>query len=198
MPSSTPSWMGLPPKALSLLQELYLKLQVLQIRERIWERVLTDAQRSELGPDGWQRNIVPIWMRWRRIRQERAIVELAHLTGFITDIDYNWLFRVIGETPDRARRNARTPRKPHWDRELGQLRWGDNIIRRVRSRTAAHRVVAVLDACQRFGWRKRIPISDPTINDMQLRDAVKSLNVGLSTIRFRSDGTGAGIIWEPV
>lgn len=199
MPSSTPSWMKLPPKVLEVLQNLYLKLTVLPTSEIIWERILTDEERHKLGPDGWRYNFVPIWMKWHKMSQERAIIELARPLGLIPEYEYSWLLKAIGETPGPARKNDRSPRKPHWDRDLGQLRWGDTVIRHVRGHTVANRVVPVLDAFQHFGWRKRIPISDPTgIDGQQLRDAVKSLNVGLSTIRFRSDGTGKGVVWERV
>jgi hypothetical protein len=34
------------------------------------------------------------------------------------------------------------------------------------------------------------------VADVRLHDTIKSLNEKLSGIRFRSDGTGDGVIWE--
>ncbi len=86
---------------------------------------------------------------------------------------------------------------PVWNQDTGELRFGDQVVRRVRSRTRADNIVRILDAFQEDGWPDRIDDPLPGGSDSQrLREAVRTLNQDLERIRFRADGTGTGIAWE--
>jgi hypothetical protein len=98
-------------------------------------------------------------------------------------------------------RNKR--RKPRWDAESGELRVGDEIIRRVIPR--AKSVRQVLDAFERQGWPRRVDApfessartaAQARYSGLWLHDTIKSLNNGIMLIRFRSDGRGAGVCWD--
>jgi hypothetical protein len=85
--------------------------------------------------------------------------------------------------------------KPSWNRDVGQLFFQGEVIKRVVVGKAT-RIVAVLDEFQRHNWRSRI--DDPIhLGSQALHDTIDSLNQRLGAIHFRSDGTGKGIVREP-
>ncbi len=87
---------------------------------------------------------------------------------------------------------------PHWDRERSKLLLDGKVIRKV-SKQAKH-VLQILSTFEDDDWPDRIddPISGlEESQPARLHEAIRSLNEGLKMIRFRSDGTGKGITWEP-
>lgn len=101
------------------------------------------------------------------------------------------------EVGPTARQNPATETvRPRWDSECGELRYQGDVIRRVRSRSVARSIVRVLDAFEEDGWPRRI--DNPVGNDkIKIHETIKSLNDGLTRIRFHGDGVGEGIIWRP-
>ncbi|MEO8939673.1 MAG: hypothetical protein ABI453_03905 [Isosphaeraceae bacterium] len=90
-----------------------------------------------------------------------------------------------------------TMSNPHWDRERSKLLLDGKVIREVSKQ--AKNILQILDTFEEDGWPDRIddPISGPPESQpTRCHEAVRSLNEGLKMIRFRSDGTGAGITWE--
>jgi hypothetical protein len=84
--------------------------------------------------------------------------------------------------------------RPTWNADTGKLTYRGKTVRTVRA--LADRIRPILDCFQSSGWPDRIA-APPAIDDDQiLRDAIKVLNDRLKDIRFRADGTGAGVIWE--
>lgn len=88
--------------------------------------------------------------------------------------------------------------KPSWNRELAKLSYDGCEIKSVRSISVAKNVVKILDAFQEEDWPTRIddPLAPP--DQQRMHETIRRLNDKLSSIRFRADGTGEGIIWEPV
>jgi hypothetical protein len=89
--------------------------------------------------------------------------------------------------------------RPSWVKErsgawVGELRIGDRVVRKLRAK--APNVIAVLDAFEEKGWPEAI--DDPTSqNDSQRRhETLRSLNQGLTVIKFHGDGTNKGIKWN--
>ena len=90
--------------------------------------------------------------------------------------------------------SGRGESKPRWDGERGELIYEETVIKQV-SRGKAVNVVSVLQAFEEGGWRSRVP--SPFDDDWQkMHETIKSLNKGLQVIRFRSDGTGKGVLWD--
>lgn len=90
---------------------------------------------------------------------------------------------------------------PNWDRERLILYWRGDEIKRLRSRTVARNQAAVLDTFQDDGWPGRIdspirpkPRMEPK---RQMHETIDGLNNKLTGIKFRADGSGKGIVWEP-
>lgn len=192
------------------LVRLAAALQTDVVSKRIWERHLTETDRSRLGGDysDAYRALEPhwggigIWMRVRGITHQEAVLELAEIALGLNPHDVQWLRRELGNDPPRAQ----NPDLPEWNRDLGELRFRGSVVRKVRSTSHAKRVVAILDAFARQGWPRQIddpsatedrfPEDDPL--SLRLHSAIKSLNNSLKQLRFRSDGRGSGVRWEVV
>jgi hypothetical protein len=92
--------------------------------------------------------------------------------------------------------------RPHWDGRSLQLWWRGQCIREYRNDAANQRLI--LDTFEARGWPNRL--SDPLprqsgINvKVRLRETIKGLNQGQRPwrLRFRGDGTGLGVRWEPI
>ena len=107
--STEPKWMS----NTRVMKEL--RIQLLHLKERvsarrIWERVFTPKDRTRLGGDlekaYRELGTVGMWMKLRRVSQPRAIVELSHKMGCLSETTYGWLLREIGgklDTPDQER-----------------------------------------------------------------------------------------------
>ena len=122
---------------------------------------------------------------------EQAVIELAFAVGFLTGEDRDWLLReMVDDTQCVPIREH-----PEWNHDRGELTFQGELIRRVRVGVATQ-IVKILDAFQLQGWPDRI--GSPINDDMTHRDAIRALNSRLTAIRFCSDGTGRGVLWEIV
>jgi len=174
------------------IQEHARRLSGPDIAHQVWTRLLTDAERQQLGDlesqysDG---GAVGIWTRAKSIRVEHAVIELSRKFG-LPDATYHWLRREMGSPVE-----DHTPRVPGWDSESSVLRLDDKVIRRISRR--ARNMIAILNTFEECGWPPRVdnPLSGPS-DSTRLADAVRRLNSGLDQIRFSRDGTGEGVTWS--
>lgn len=94
------------------------------------------------------------------------------------------------------------PSLPRWDAERRELTYAGRIVKRYRC--PAPRQIAILAAFEEEGWPYAIddplpPKPEIVIKD-RLKDAVRQLNRNQLNrlIRFRGDGTGERVTWEPM
>ena len=178
------------------LDELSISLKSAALGRQLWEMLFTEPERQRLGGDleaTWEQfGTVGMWLRVRGGSRSRAIVELAHQLDLITDAGYQFLLRTLGD--------AETPQavgKPSWNRARGELRFGASLCRTVVSPARATSIVAILDAFEEERWPDQIDDPLPGGSDPQrLREAIRTLNEGLTLIRFRGDGSGQRVVWE--
>lgn len=161
--------------------------------EYLWKRVLNAGERKRLGDrfeKAYQRHggTIGIWLQLRKGTPQRAIVDVAHALNLLSDSDWRWLLRELGE-PEAPLEGI------EWRKELGELRWNGEVIRKVAVGRAKN-VVAILDAFHESGWPERMDDPIPNGDDQRLRDSVKVLNRRLHKIRFYADGTGTGLYWK--
>lgn len=83
---------------------------------------------------------------------------------------------------------------PSWDREHFQLRLGEQVIRTVRP--VAKNCILVLDAFQEEDWPFCIDDPLPGIDPLRRHEVIRTLNAGLTRIRFFADGTNERIAWQ--
>lgn len=95
---------------------------------------------------------------------------------------------------------ARSPR-PHFDSQRRQLWYKSQLVKEYRQPAANQ--VAVLAAFQSAGWPRRIDNPFAALGMLDpgqcLHDTIKALNrfQRVRALRFRGDGTGRGIVWDP-
>jgi hypothetical protein len=95
----------------------------------------------------------------------------------------------------------RLAERPLWKDILGELWWRGELVKRFRSHATDQR--CILKAFQAAGWESCI--DNPLVNTLRqsakkhLHETIKSLNRGQKPIhiRFRGDGTGQRLRWEP-
>ena len=170
------------------------RLAGIQRAREVWARHLTDDERDRLvSLDEAYANggTVGVWAQAKRISWQQATVELARLYG-LKIADYHWLMHELGV--ELQKQSSR----PSWDKERGELRLNDQVIRRITRVNQAHNIVRILDAFEEEQWPPRIFDPLPGKPDRgRLQDAVRRLNNGLVRIRFQRDGTGEGVTWHP-
>lgn len=114
----------------------------------------------------------------------------------------SWQFVEHGAVMTRTNSLPATLSVPAWDATRRVLSYGDHIVKRF-ARPAANQGL-VLSAFEEENWPLRIddPLAPHPTQDVKRRlcDTIKCLNQGQlhARLRFRGDGSGEGILWEPV
>jgi hypothetical protein len=123
-----------------------------------------------------------------------AYVALKLVRGLDQDIQDNFLEiatpNISGESAALSQKGI----KPRWDGERFELRVGDRIVRRVRP--IATNVILILATFEEEGWPPTIYDPMAGIDAQRRHETIRSLNDGLSQIRFHGDGKNEGIKWE--
>lgn len=185
-------------EALAAFKKHFMHIHLMLMARRLWDRVLRLDDRAKLGENfeaAINRHKTTIGM-WRvlhpGVSEEQAVLDISKSMSTMDEATYNWLMREMVSDPQRIRGE-----RPDWNRDCGILTFRGEVIRRVRVGTGTH-IVRILDEFEAQGWPDRIdsPITK-TRDDQVHRDSIRKLNARLSAIRFRSDGTGTGILWEP-
>ncbi len=88
-------------------------------------------------------------------------------------------------------RNDHVPSIPSWDSSRRELLFGGKTCKRYRTRAVNQE--KVLAAFEEEGWPSRI---DDPVPPGRLKETVRQLNKHLQHIRFESDGTGVGVLWQ--
>lgn len=152
-------------------------------------------QQSDEKP-AWK-NIVRWYMELHGVSQYRSIIDVAFKLDFLTVEERKWLLRETNEDDGDDSEDPAQACKPHWDRERRELTYRGEVIRRISGLERAKNVVAILDCFELDSWPPRIDDPLPYQADpVRLAAAVKSLNTGLTAIRFHKDGTGKGVAWR--
>ena len=191
MPSQTKQISQQAQQEISLLQ---VRLKAHQNRRVILERVFYEADRRRVTQQNLEeRHIAEIWADLRGITVSRAVLDLAYRIRLLSQLDYEFLLKQIGETTA----GARTPDSLEWSKTTGELWFQGRLVRKVRVEVATQ-ICRILDGFQDEGWPRSIdnPI-DTSLSSQPLHDAVASLNRGLSGVRFHVSDEGESIYWSP-
>ena len=198
-------------KVTERLRELYSALDGIALKDDVWNRLLTDEERTRWDSKNAAmrecHNATVLYGEAKGISLEASVIEIWRNYN-LADIDYNWLcrelFHFTGErvgplAVETDSSNFTTVSdKPEWDPDRNELWFRGRCVRTVRGRTVATNIHVILDVFHEDGWPTRI--DDPLPNGPnhgRLRSTVATLNEELSGMVFLSDGTGEGIRWEP-
>ena len=172
--------------------QLIARVKPFMSARRLWERVLSEDDKLQLGWDlhaSYERlGTVRMWMETHHVSFTRAVVEVAREIGFLDEPTYRWLSRKIGDEPPQ-------PGKPFWDISTGELRLGKKVIRRLRVMHNPSNIQQILDEFQLLLWPSRI--DNPLDSDPEkLHQTLRSLNQGLKKIRFHAQESANAVTWE--
>jgi hypothetical protein len=182
------------------IEEHAIRLNNVQLGYEVWRDLLTEAERSIVGEfkEAYNRGAgrtVGIWALAKGIGLTFATIELARLYGLPEATCQSFLKQLNDQ--ERSPQSWDCQNRPYWNDETSELHWNGEVIRRIRNRKTGEELLLILKAFEEEGWPHRIdsPISESP-NVRRLGDRLKSLNTGLSQIRFRADGSGTGIVWS--
>lgn len=184
--------------------ELKQQLRGFPAADRVWQQMLTAADRRKLGRDlddacNRHGGGVGMWMKLHRVIETRALAEVGFRIGLIDMPTRDWLLQEIRNDSGRRRQ----PR-PKWDKISGELRYREKLVRRVRRMESETRVVQILNRFQTAGWPRSIKTpqdiregsEEPSAWGQQtVHQAIRSLNSTLSDIRFHACGGAGTIYW---
>ena len=189
---------GPSDEAIAEFKKQEVHVHLMYFARLLWDRVLRDSERKKLGTS-FEVAVVAhhgttgLWMALHpTLSVEQSVLDVSRAVGSIDQLTYEWLIReIVG-----ARVRIGPGIRPERNHGRGELKFHGDVIRRVRI-SVGNQIVKILDEFERQGWPERIdsPITD-FFDDMKHRDAIRRLNSDLAVIRFRSDGTGRGILWE--
>lgn len=168
--------------------------------DQTWSSILTEQERQRYDRE-WpdhrvgETSIVGTYCYLKQCSINTAIIEIARDLGLTSQINYQRLLNEINELPTNR---VCTIERPSWHREVRELMWGEQVIRKVARFNQQNQVVMVFDAFEQQGWCNRI--DDPIVprDAVRLNETIRTLNNKLLVIRFSSDGSGSGIRWRVV
>ena len=167
-------------RAEQLFKDQYYRVRIRISAAHIWERLLTPADRDQLGGDFDRAfrevGTIGMWTAVKGVSQKRAVIDLASVLGFMSGADHAWLLREFDELPNPSDIEDPT-HKPFFDARLGQLRLGNEKIRKVAVRKTKTQVAILLSAFQSAGWPTSIPQPfHPALKQSQISQLLTRLN----------------------
>jgi hypothetical protein len=127
------------PRHIQELRTQYLRVKSPAVAMRMWERMLTDKDKERLGGDldkAYQKySTAGMWMKLRGVSLERALIDVAHGTGFLDQVTRDWLLREVGQRYDDSQRTVdeaifqnklvltEKPKQAFWNGEPIEIDW---------------------------------------------------------------------------
>lgn len=200
----TQSLLQNPPAFEKALQEAEDRIRPINAAIHLWKRVFTEVDRAKLGGefDAACRYKVlgqaaEMWMRLHGCTKNRAVLDVAHALDLLSESNFVWLRREIGEPVTPLPPPPAPPPLLQWSSADGTLKFHGTVVRRLRIKKSPTNPQKILDAFESAGWTSRI--ANPMhLGQQQLHEALRSLNRDLEGIRFHSIEGGNAIRWSTV
>lgn len=181
------------------VSELYSRVQIPHSFERMWNQLLTEADRQTLGGDLDQAHqhfgTTSAWMLVRGVANRFvALVQVGFELEFLTQQIAQHLLRALAEPEGKPVTKSEVT--PRWNRDLGTLSLAGEMLRKVKRFKIRSNVERILDAFEDHGWPLSIanPLEDSK-DHVKIQQAVKQLNEKLLNIRFLVTAGGTRVIW---
>lgn len=129
-------------------------------------------------------------MKVRHVDQVEAILTVAHLVGFLRDLDRDRLRREWG-LPAQSSPNDQ---RPTWNPETGKLYWGRQLIRTIRLIRPPSNLQILIEAFEAENWPE--VIDSPFQYADKLYDALRGLKTGLTRIAFSAVAGATRCRWD--
>ncbi|QDT65276.1 hypothetical protein [Calycomorphotria hydatis] len=175
---------------------------------QIWERYFSTNDRYQFDndPEIAYQELGLIGM-WNYVRPQDTptyknldprlayVLEVAQSMGLISGSDADWLLMEVGGELDPA--TGKT--LPKYIAEKSELWFDSECVRKVRRTEPASSIERIILAFEKNRWQTSVKEPFALGPDKKpLHDSVRSLNRNLKAIKFRVDGGGKYILWEPV
>jgi hypothetical protein len=180
------------------LQTAVLRLRPGAVGARVWERILTEQERQDLG-GGFEAcrkelGTVRMYMEARGACLEQAVIDIAERLNLMDAGTATWLRREL-DLSDATPVSAKD--RPTWNPSAGELRLDGRLIRRIRVLRRPSNIQQIVDRFEAAGWPRRIK-SPLKLGQQQLHQTLRYLNRSLKKIRFRAQEGAQAIIWERI
>jgi hypothetical protein len=189
----------LPDHITEAFKDLYVRLGLYPVVERLRQEVLTTAEVNLLEKVGAGENgppadvaaaVIRAVVEERHVSPERALIDLALSADLLPVGRYESFRKAIDEPVSNRHKQI-----PVWNDSAGELRLNGELVREVVPR--AKNVRLILNAFQEDGWPIRVDSPLPGgRNSRALREAVRNLKDRITRIEFFCDGKGEGVRWQ--
>jgi hypothetical protein len=209
--------------------ECYYRIQCPSSAQRLWERHFSaeDRQRfeSDLVTVYRRYRTVGMWAILRGVSLDRAVVDVGRALNFLTQPDYEWLVREIGDYPtaEEGMEAAITagdlvlvegPREAHWNTEEITINWNRfptsweflwELCRHAKSGESIDRMTFGADAPEDIVTKRKHRLSSMPQFPISLADLIglagrgtQQLKLAPERIRiFQRSPTGLMVEWHP-
>jgi len=178
---------------------MVIRINLPRNKMRLWE-TFSYREKKTLGSS--YQNAIKIyktwemWQKFHHIPEPVCLIEIGYKLGLIDLATRDEFLREINyKTKTIKAVKTLNNLKPIWKKETGELRYNDELIRKIRRTKCPTNAEAIFNAFHKARWKSTIPNplnnKDPKI----LEDSIRHLRKGLSVITFSSARRGAEISW---
>ena len=178
---------------------MVIRINLPRNKMRLWE-AFSFREKKTLG--GSYQNAIKtykpweMWQKFHHIPEPVCLIEIGYKLGLIDLATRDEFLREINyKTKTIKAVKTLNNLKPIWKKETGELRYNDELIRKIRRTKCPTNAEAIFNAFHKARWKLTIPNplnnKDPKI----LEDSIRHLRKGLSVITFSSARRGAEISW---
>jgi hypothetical protein len=198
----------LPASVRDVLGDLFLRICIPVLKQRVIEQCLSDAERREVltgvNPRKMAyvvpgRHILNIIAKHRGWSFKRTLIEVALASDLLGVGKYQFLRREIGELIEFETTGIRTAPKctmPKWDHEAGELTLGNKVLRRVRINNKPSRVQRLFAAFEQSNWKSFISNPFAQLSQTDLHHLLYEINRLSKGVQFHARGGGKEIGWS--
>jgi hypothetical protein len=178
---------------------MVIRINLPRNKMRLWE-AFSYREKKTLGSS--YQNAIKIykpwemWQKFHHIPEPVCLIEIGYKLGLIDLATRDEFLREINyKTKTIKAVKTLNNLKPIWKKETGELRYNDELIRKIRRTKCPTNAEAIFNAFHKARRKSIIPNplnnKDPKI----LEDSIRHLRKGLSVITFSSARRGAEISW---
>ena len=209
--------------------ECFHRIQCPASAQRLWERHFSSDDRGRFEEGlvaAYGRYCTAgLWARLRGVSLDRAVLDVGLRLGFLTQQDYDWLVREIGEFPTAEEAMAaaitaghlvlvESPREAHWNSEEITVDWNRfnssweflwELGRHAKSGASVDRLTFGVEASDDLIARRKNRLTSMSTFPISLTDLIVPTGRGTQQLRlapeririFQLAGSGRLTEWHP-
>jgi len=178
---------------------MVIRINLPRNKMRLWE-AFSSREKKTLG--GSYQNAIKtykpweMWQKFHHIPEPVCLIEIGYKLGLIDLATRDEFLREINyKTKTIKAVKTLNNLKPIWKKETGELRYNDELIRKIRRTKCPTNAEAIFNAFHKARWKSTIPNPLGNKDPRTLEDSIRQLRKGLSLITFSSARRGTEISW---